>query len=169
MKHEQWRDIPGFECRYQVSDMGRVRNQGTGQVLKPFPHRDGYLQVKLCGGGKQRTRFVHRLVATAFIPNPRALPEVDHDDTDKTHNAKGNLVWVTHHENMQRAAACGLLGGKSVNAGDTNGQAKLTWALVAEIRDQAKNGASHARIAVLYGVSRRAVGMIVSGKRWVSE
>ena len=68
---EQWKKIEGYE-NYSVSNMGRVRNDGTGKVLKPEVERDGYYRVTLYPGKKKFK--IHRLVSIAFIPNPNELP-----------------------------------------------------------------------------------------------
>lgn len=80
---EVWRDVIGFEGLYKVSDkgnvysVGRVSSQGKkcgGLTLKPRPTTQGYLQVILCKNGINKHKFIHRLVAEAFIPNPNNFP-----------------------------------------------------------------------------------------------
>lgn len=93
-----WRKIEGFP-NYSVSDGGEVRNDRTGKILKPFVTTVGYLQVILYNNGKGRHLFVHRLVAVAFVPNPRDLNEVNHKDGIKTRCCAINLEWCTHQEN----------------------------------------------------------------------
>ena len=100
-----WKDIPGYEGLYQVSNTGKVRSlnyRGTGQtkILKQNITRYGYKTLALCKNGKDKRYFVHRLVAEAFIPNPNNLPYVNHKDEDKTNNAVWNLEWCTHEYNM---------------------------------------------------------------------
>lgn len=95
---ENWKDIKGFEGLYQVSDLGRVKSlnymrTGTERVLVGNKGKNGYLIVNLCKDGKQKSRLVHRLVATAFIPNSDGLPQVNHKDECKTSNAVTNLEW----------------------------------------------------------------------------
>lgn len=160
---EIWKDIPGFEGRYQVSDEGRVRN-AAGRLLKPSTHRDGYQHIKLSMGGKTRSAFVHRLVAVAFLPAVPGRCEVDHLDCDKRNNAATNLEWVNRCENMQRAASCGRLV-QPDNSGEKNGSAKITAAVAREIRAVAGSATQEA-IGRRFGISRRAVGMILSGQRW---
>lgn len=104
MKLENWKPVVNYEDRYEVSDLGRVRNKRTGKVLHPQPRQHGYLGVPLYGRGGHETRgcktfSVHRLVAEAFLPNPGNLPEVNHKDENKQNNALENLEWVSHQQN----------------------------------------------------------------------
>ena len=116
-KTEIWKDIKGFEGRYQVSNMGRVRSldmvlegknwqssdpfeyQRSGKVLKPMKQRNGYYRVCLRHNSKAKYFIIHRLVALAFIPNPNKLPCINHKDEDKANNVVSNLEWCTHKYN----------------------------------------------------------------------
>ncbi|MGF2656465.1 NUMOD4 motif-containing HNH endonuclease [Serratia marcescens] len=160
---EIWKPVKGYEERYEVSDQGRVRNTHH-RVLTPSKHRDGYLHVKLCNNGKLRNLFVHRLVATAFIPTAKNKPEVDHIDGVKRNNSVSNLEWVDRRENMKRAVLNGRLTFPD-NSGEKNGMAKITEAIAREIKVLG-GSVSQTEIGRRYGISRRAVGMIISGARW---
>lgn len=97
---EIWKDIDGWKGLYEISTFGRVRSVRTNAMMSLQPHSKGYLQVHLKrGAGTRVKRFVHRLVAEAFLPNPRQLPMVDHGDTNRKNNTLGNLKWVTYCEN----------------------------------------------------------------------
>lgn len=112
---EVWKDVVGFEGRYQVSSHGRVRSIQTNhgrqccriKAVNPTGTVD-YLYVKLFMKDKQTSHAVHRLVALAFIPNPHNKPMVNHIDGTKHHNRVENLEWVTCSENHEHAFALGL-------------------------------------------------------------
>jgi hypothetical protein len=94
---EEFKIINGYE-NYSVSNLGNVRNDKKGKVLKQS-NKDGYKIVALdC-----KLHRVHILVAKAFIPNLYNKKCVDHIDTDKTNNNVGNLRWSTHSENNYNA------------------------------------------------------------------
>lgn len=89
---EQWRDVSGYEGIYQVSDRGGVERIG-GRVFKPSL-QNGYPAVTLRHNGKSRSRYVHRLVAAAFIgPCPEGHI-VHHKDEDRTNAHVVNLEYV---------------------------------------------------------------------------
>ncbi len=101
MSLEIWKDVEGYEGKYQVSTWGRVR--GRKGILKPYLNYNGYEKVELWNGDIGRKFRVHRLVAMAFIPNPNELPQVNHKDGNRTNNSVTNLEWVTNAENAQKA------------------------------------------------------------------
>ena len=91
--------IDGFE-KYEVSNLGKVRNIKSGRILKPYLNKDGYLKHNLYGYGKQKYLLLHRIVATAFIDNPEEKPQVNHIDENKLNNDLSNLEWCTVRENL---------------------------------------------------------------------
>lgn len=88
---EEWREVPGYEGLYEVSDWGRIRR--NGKILKTRNNGHGYLHVDLCKNGLVKTINIHRLVALAFLQNPNNYPQINHIDEDKTNNAVENLEW----------------------------------------------------------------------------
>lgn len=97
---EIWRDVKGYEGKYQVSNLGRVKSlnynrTGVERVLKKQLDKDGYECLMLAKNGKYKTCKVHRLVAEAFIPNPDGLPCVNHKDECKNNNIVTNLEWCS--------------------------------------------------------------------------
>lgn len=89
--------IPGYN--YSVSDCGEIRNDRTGAQVNTYRHPEGYRIASLPDKGTRKIFFVHRLVASAFIPNPENKPTVNHIDGDKTNNRVANLEWATFSEN----------------------------------------------------------------------
>lgn len=103
LEREQWRDVAGYEGMYQVSDLGRVRSLKFGKVrvLRARKHTDGYLQVALCKGGKQKNYMIHRLVAQAFITNSDTSKTlINHIDECKQNNRVDNLEYCTAQYNV---------------------------------------------------------------------
>ena len=91
-----WKDIRGFEDKYQVNASGEILNKQTGRCLKATVDKvSGYVKVALLNE-KHNTLLVHRLVAEAFIPNPNNHPQVHHKDGNKQNNCVDNLEWVSH-------------------------------------------------------------------------
>ena len=103
LANEQWRDIEGYDGMYQVSDLGRVRSRYSGEwrVLKPRNNGTGYLLVSLYRNGKQKQSYVHRLVASAFIPNDdETKNQINHINECKSENRVSNLEWCSAQYNM---------------------------------------------------------------------
>lgn len=104
---EVWKDISDFEGLYQVSNLGRVKSfrrstkhrWESEYILKPSLANNGYYQVTLYDNTHKRKFSVHRLVATAFIPNPDNLPMVNHKDENRLNNEVSNLEWCTARYN----------------------------------------------------------------------
>lgn len=99
---EVWKNIDGFDGKYQISTWGNVRNR-SGKILKPYKNKKGYLKVGLFSDGVVHKYRINRLVATAFIPNPFKLPQVNHKDGNKQNNSITNLEWVTDAMNKEHA------------------------------------------------------------------
>lgn len=112
---EVWKDVRNYEGLYQVSNLGRVKvlshkiKRGfctcfcDEKVLKLSVKDNGYLFVRLSKGNKKTTKsfYVHRLVASAFIPNSNPFyNQIDHIDGDKKNNVVDNLRWVNQSINI---------------------------------------------------------------------
>ena len=107
---EIWKDIKGYEGVYQVSNTGKIKRIGeysnqfgstweSERILKPSSKENKYMIVGLSKEGKVKNKYVHRLVAEAFIPNLENKPTVNHKDGDRANNHESNLEWSTYLEN----------------------------------------------------------------------
>lgn len=96
---EIWKDVPGCEGFYKVSNTGKVLSTIKNIIIRPHKN-NGYERVELHKNGKFFKFFVHRLVAQAFIPNPDNKPVVDHINTIRDDNNVSNLRWVSVSENI---------------------------------------------------------------------
>ncbi len=101
---EIWKDIKDFEGYYQISNLGNVKSlirKGNlhEKVLKPTKCTAGYLQVSLFKNNISYPRRIHRLIAEAFIPNPKNLPMINHINEIKTDNSVSNLEWCDNKYN----------------------------------------------------------------------
>ena len=95
---EIYKNIKHYE-NYQVSNKGNIKNQKTGHLLKPSKDRGGYFYVILYGNKIKKHKYIHRLVADAFLENPNSKGFVDHIDNNRTNNNIENLRFATRSEN----------------------------------------------------------------------
>ena len=105
---EEWRDVVGYEGKYQVSNLGRVRSLPNSHhqdviIMRQSKGNAGYMRVPLANNKTHKMGLVHRLVAEAFIPNPENKPQVNHKNGRKDCNIVSNLEWVTRSENQKHA------------------------------------------------------------------
>lgn len=125
-EHEIWKAVKGYDKSYMVSTLGRVKSleryvmrKGGGsikvreRVLKERYAPNGYASVILYKNGTPKKYSIHRLVAIAFIDNPKNKPYVNHKDGNKVNNCVSNIEWCTQYENMRHASKNGLLSAPS--------------------------------------------------------
>jgi hypothetical protein len=114
---EEWKDIPGYEGLYQVSNLGRVKSLGRyrnakngskayrkGLIKKTYTNKKGYLTLSLSKNGISKTFTIHQLVAIVFLNH---IPDgmniiVDHIDNNKLNNCVDNLQLITNRENSSK-------------------------------------------------------------------
>jgi hypothetical protein len=161
---EVWKNIKGYNGTYQVSNLGRIRSVWRRKGTNGFWAEYGYKRVVLRKNGTKVSIAIHRLVAEAFLDNPKKHPDVNHKDGDKTNNRVSNLEWCTHSHNMQHAARTGLL---KPLYGEFHPEAKLTFSKVADIREKFKTGFyTKIELGKEYQVSATLIANIVNFKAW---
>lgn len=115
---EEWLPIKGYEGLYEISNLGVIRSLDRiaqrkdrwggdtsvsvkGRVLRPIKMKNGYLSVSLSKDGYAKNFLIHRLVASAFIPNEDTKMTVNHKNENKADNRAENLEWMTLPENLR--------------------------------------------------------------------
>ena len=191
--NENWRQVPGFEGFYSVSDKGRVRREGPGyhcrktRILKPGNNGFGYRHVEFSIAGKCKVFRIHYLVLLAFVgPRPEGHC-TNHIDFNPSNNRLENLEYVTpkentwhsifrlahgdrhysrkHPEYLARGDRSGpRLHPERMARGENNGSAKLTEKQVCEIRKTM--GISQRKLGNIYGVSGTTIMNIKNRNRW---
>jgi hypothetical protein len=99
-----WKKIEGYD--YSINEIGEVRNNKTGRILKQGLDKDGYYKVNLFDGTKGKIHYIHRLLGIYFL-SCRPHMQVDHIDRDKKNNNLCNLRVVTHQHNQWNTNAKG--------------------------------------------------------------
>lgn len=164
---EEWRDIPGYEGIYQISDMGRVKRIKAGQgaiankILKGRPINGGYLTVDLRRDATPKTFLVHRLVAIAFLGDITNL-EVNHLNGIPTDNRLINLEIVTRSENLKHAF--GVL-----KRWHGRGNAKLNLIQVREIRRLFREGIPKTELCRQFAISVSTIDRVIYGYSWTND
>ena len=155
---EIWKDIEGYEGIYEVSSLGRVRSIDRdiyqvgrwGKVMKVrqpgkmiAQHtNNGYKRVALYRDGQRKWSFVHRLVATAFVPNPDDKPYINHKDENRSNNVPENLEWCTMAENnfygghVERTQSANIANRQAIEQVDASGNVVATFESIASAAHQ---------------------------------
>ena len=161
MPYSKWVKINDF---LEVSNFGEVKSHG--KIIKGEITSGGYCRVHISHKGVQYKFLVHRLVAEAFILNPKRLPEVNHIDGNKQNNSVDNLEWCTRSQNTSHAFKTGL---RNYN-GCKNPNSKLTQSDVETIRRIYVRG-KHCEnnsygLAKRYNVSPKTIQNVVNGNHY---
>lgn len=152
-------DFLGFPHIF-VDMSGIVYNTKTQRIITGYVKDNGYVMLTL---GKDYKILKHILVALAWIPNPKGLPEVNHKNLNKQHNYVSNLEWTTRIDNVRHWYT-----NSHGNRSEHNGMAKLSYALAEEIRHRHKTEkTSYSKLAKVYGVCQATISDICNNKKYV--
>ena len=180
METEIWKPIKGFEGRYEISNLGRIKSlrwmqkHHTGKMflkrerlmsIRVGTAFNGYSNVMLTGlDGIQIGLFHHRIIAEAFIPNPDNKPFVNHLNGIKIDNRLENLEWCTRSENAIHSFTIGL----QDNKGENHPKHKLTNNQVLSIRLRYSIGESSWKIFKSFNGSQSYTNIknIIAKRTW---
>jgi hypothetical protein len=106
LPNEEWRDVPGYDGRYQVSNLGRMYSSLRARLMSPSAGAAGYFTIGLSHPTKgKNTHSVHVLVMLAFVGKRPYKYVVDHVDGNEHNNVLTNLEYITQAENQRRKEA----------------------------------------------------------------
>lgn len=158
---ENWKTLPS-DSRYEISDLGRIRNKRTNRICKGSATPAGYRVLVLnYKNKKSKGVYVHREVMAAFVGECPAGLHVSHLNGNNADNRVSNLCYETPLENIRRKKEHG-----TQTFGETHGTAKLTSLQVSEIRNKRKNGYKLLELSKQYGVSFQHISRICHGVNW---
>lgn len=153
--------IPGYS-NYLAGSDGSIKKGDKFLRLSSDPV--GYMRVRVKDdNGKSVVRYVHRLICSAFHPNPYSKSDVNHKNAIKSDNRAENLEWSTRQENMAHAKRNNLY---NPNKGENNQNTKLSNRDVKSIVTMCREGMSHASVSSMFGVNPVTVTLIMNGKTW---
>lgn len=150
---EVWKDIPGYNGKYKVSNTGNVKSfikYSNGYLLAPNDNGKGYLSVQL---GRNNRQYIHRLVARCFLTGK--ISEINHKDLNKSNNSVNNLEYVTRQYNQRHMIKHGK-----------HNRAQLTTHHVNNIRALSSYGLPNKILAEMYAVSKSTISNIIRKKTW---
>lgn len=166
------RRVEGFDGRYLVSNTGEVYslNETGIKQLSPGVNRSGYHVVCLFVNGKASMKNVHRLVASAWIPNkyPHIKKIINHIDGNKLNNVVANLEWCTHKHNTAHALKTGLQpkGEQIVGAKLSEEKVKFIYEQKKQKFDNRKDRLTQKELAEMFGVTPRIISMVQNRQVW---
>lgn len=172
MAYEEWKDVKGYEGFYEVSNLGNIKSLDRviqrktsnmkikGRQMSQYLGNAGYPMINLCINGKCKRHLVHRIVATAFLPNPLNKGYVNHIDGNKQNSNLENLEWSTPTENSIHAHEYGLA---NVSRGEKQHSAKLNEEKVKYIRESSK---TVKELSLVFNVSEQAIRDVKNKRSW---
>lgn len=148
---EKFKDVRGYESYYEISNLGRVKSTSYKgkRMLKPAITKNGYLNVVFCVRQKREHKFIHRLVAEAFLPNINNYSTVKHKDRNKLNNCVENLEWLSVEDNNRYSNT-----------------KMLKREQVLQIPAFISKGYTQLEIAKHFNVSRRTIQFVLKGEHW---
>lgn len=165
---EEWRAVK-VDSRYEVSNLGEVRNASTKKVFAATPRKNGYISVMFTStDGKQKRYYAHRLVADAFLGGIEEDQVVNHLNFVRHDNRSDNLEVTTTLENVRHSVRAGhlALNGENSPKGEAHSISKVSESDVHAIRSGFSDGRTKASLSREFGVTPPQIANIINRVSW---
>ncbi len=139
----------------EITKDGRIFQNGIERKLHKRKE-DGYMITSI----NSKLKYVHRLVAEKYIPNPHNLPVINHKDGNTSNNHVDNLEWTTKRKNCEHARLNGLSEKKSQGIKD------LTFEDYMKMKELYEQGMTKTKLGELFNRNRRTIYDILKGNRY---
>jgi hypothetical protein len=174
MEQEIWKSVKGYEGFYEVSNLGRVRTIARiaiglsklknprktpvkAKIKKSRINQSGYVTVALVRNNVSAVTYLHRIIATAFISNPKGYKIINHKNGIKSDNRIENLEWCTSGYNNQHAINTRLR---------KPARAQIDEKMAYKIREMRSQKLTYEKIGELVGISKASIGAFLRGTNY---
>ena len=166
-QEEIWKYIDGYDNKYQISNLGRVKSfkLKCEKILTPQINKKGYLCIGLCKNSKIKMTRIHRLIAFYFIPNPENKRCINHKNSIRTDNRIGNLEWATYSENNFHAYNIGNRIGSALGKFGINNPSSKKIYMFNKNGEHISSYASLAEASLKTNINAGNISMCANGKR----
>ncbi len=105
LPNEEFKEIKDTNGNYEASNLGRIKSKSGNYaiILKPYITKKGYKRLQLFIEGKKYNRFVHSLVASTWLEEPKSLEyEIHHKDFNSLNNSADNLEYISKIQHYKK-------------------------------------------------------------------
>lgn len=164
---EYWKDIPGHEDRYMISNYSRVKSVMKGKhVILRRSLSSGKYKVVLFKKGKLISENIGRLCASIFLRTPELNEVIRYKDGNCFNDHIDNLEWITKKDSNDKTLIRLRRSNRYVNSGSSNGMAIIDHLKAKEIREHRLKGKTYKQLSDVYGVSIPCIQKVVEGRTW---
>ncbi|WP_347216673.1 NUMOD4 domain-containing protein [Chryseobacterium sp.] len=165
---EIWKEIPGYNGKYLISQYSRVKSTANKKaiILRRSISSGKYKVVLVAPNVRLVTEDIGRLCAKVFNRSPAENEVIEYRDGNRLNNAASNLRWISRKESRNKTLLRCRQSNIRINHGEANGRARISEAQAIEIRIHKQKGLTYAEISKMYGISIPTAQCIVENRRW---
>lgn len=165
---EIWKEIPGYNGKYLISQYSRVKSVANKRaiILRRSLSSGKYKVVLVAPNVRLVTEDLGRLCAKIFDRHPGENEVIEYRDGNRLNNAASNLRWISRKESRNKTLLRCRQSNIRINHGEANGRARISEAQAIEIRNHKKNGLTYSKISQMYGISIPTAQRVVENRIW---